>query len=204
MILLLACSQSNLVESVKDDAVVAVINSNEITINDLRNEMNLLMRQFRVTDLNELTREEKLILKTNGLNRIIHNILLNMEVDSNRIFLTPKEYNDALNKAKSEYGGGSFAKYLDVEGISLEVWENKFKNNLLVKKLIREVVNSKVSVSDEQIKRYYDSHPLEFQKSAQVRSLHIMVESENKVKDILKVFNGKRFYTLTDFIINFF
>ena len=62
--LFLACSQTNFVENVKDDAVVAVINGNDIAVKDLKNEINLLMRQFRIKNLNDLTQEEKLILKT--------------------------------------------------------------------------------------------------------------------------------------------
>ena len=133
LFLLTACTRSNLIENVKDDAVVAVINGNDVAVKELRNEMNLLMRQFRVRDLNELTLEEKLILKTNGLNRIIHNVLLNIEADSNRISLTQNEYKDALDEVRREYHGDSFTQYLELEGIPFEIWNSKFNrfNKLL-------------------------------------------------------------------------
>ena len=182
----ISCFQSNLVEKAKGDTVVAVINGNDVTVKDLKSEVNVSMRQFRSNGLSDHTPEEKLLLKTNGLNKIIQNIILNTEVTSSGIFLTRNEYRDALKEAKKEYQKGSFVKSLEMKGISLEVWEKKFKNNMLIKKLISEVVNSEVSVSDDQLKRYYDAHQSEFQKGEQVRSLHIMVGSENEVMDIFK------------------
>lgn len=182
----LACSKPNSMENISNQAVVAVVNGSEITTEKLRNEMNILLRQFRVQDKDGMTPEEKFILKTNGLNRIIKNILLENEVVSNRISLAPGEYEEAIDQVKNGYPENSFYKFLQVEGISSEEWEKKFKNNMLIKKLINFRVNSKVSVSDELVKKYYEDHPEEFQKGEQVRSLHIMVESEDEARDIQK------------------
>jgi len=194
--LFISCSRADLVEGIKGDTVVAVINGEDITVKELRNEINLLLRQFRIKDLDSLTPEEKLILKTNGLNRIIQNILLNMEVVSSRVFLARNEYKDAVNAIKVEYQGDSFAKYLEVEGISLEGWESKLKTNMLIKKMIDELVNSKVLISDDHIKRYYDNHSPEFKKDEQIRALHISVESKSEIKNILKQLKSDKDFSI--------
>jgi len=191
-LLILACSQGNLVETIRDDTVVAEINGDTITGKELRDEVNLLMKQFRVNDLEDLSEEEKHVLKINGLNRIIKNILLNMEAVHSRVVVTRKEYKNALNAVKNEYQGDSFNKYLEVEGIPLDAWENKFKNNMLIKKLIRETVNNKALVSDDLIKSYYENHQAEFQRGERVRSLHIMVESEGEIRNILKLLESEK------------
>ena len=87
----IACSGSEKLVEVSNEAVVAEVNGNNITVDKLRDEIQLLMKQFRVANKNALTEEEKLILKTKGLNRIIRNNLLVMEARSSGISLTRDE-----------------------------------------------------------------------------------------------------------------
>ncbi len=184
--LFLACSRPNSVESISDHTVVAVVDGSEITAEVLRGEMEVLLRQFRVKDESDMTLEEKLILKTKGLNRIIQSIILDKEAALAKVYISKDEYDEAFNEVKSGYLEDSFAKFLKVEGILLEEWEKKFKNNMLIKKLIKVSVNSKVSVSDDQVKKYYDHHQQEFQMGEQVRSLQIIVASEDEARAIQK------------------
>ena len=184
--LYMGCSGRGLSESVNDDSVVAVINESDITVKELRIEIKQLMRQFRVKNLKEITKEEKILLKTNALNRIIQGLLLKKEAKSNRIFISRNEYRDAFQNVTNGYQENTFSEYLKVEGVSPEAWNKKFRNNILIKKLIREVVNKKIIVREDEIKKYYASHHLEFQKEEQVRALHIMTETESEIKYILK------------------
>ena len=110
----ISCFQSNLVEKAKGDTVVAVINGNDVTVKDLKSEVNVSMRQFRSNGLSDHTPEEKLLLKTNGLNKIIQSIILNTEVTSNGIFLTRNEYRDAFQKITNGYQENNFSEYLKV------------------------------------------------------------------------------------------
>ena len=184
--LFLACSKPNANESITDSTVVATVNGSEVTTEELRNEMEVLLKQFRVKDEDDMTVEEKIILKTDGLNRIIKNKILRKEAILDNVYLSKDEYNEAFSEVKNGYLEDSFAKYLEVEGIEFKEWDKKFRNNLLIKKLITERVNSKVFLSDEQVKKYYDAHQEEFQMSEQVRSLHIMVGSEDEARSIQK------------------
>ena len=195
--LFLACSKPNTNESITDSTVVAIVNGSEVTTEELRNEMEVLLKQFRVKDEDDMTVEEKIILKTDGLNRIIKNKILRKEATLGNVYLSKDEYNEAFSEVKNGYLEDSFAKYLEVEGIVFEEWDKKFKNNLLIKKLITERVNSKVFLSDEQVKKYYDAHQEEFQMSEQVRSLHIMVGSEDEARSIQKQLkSGKKNFSV--------
>lgn len=192
LIFTMACSRAVLVEGVKEDTVVAIVNDADITVKELRSEVRLLMKQFRVKDLSDITLEEKLLLKTRGLNKIIKKIILRQEINKNRISLTRNEYKDSLNKIKAEYGGNSFNEYLAVEGISLKEWENSHKLNILIKKMINEIINSTVNVTDKQIEKFYDKNLLAYQRKEQVRAFHIMVETESEIRDIINKLRSKK------------
>ena len=182
-----ACSDDSVpAQRTEDSTVVAVVNGDRITTADLQREMRVLERLFRIKDKDDLTPEESILLKTNALNRIIQNVLMLKEAASENIRVTLEESAEALLKAKNGYQEDTFQKFLAIEGIPLEEWENKFKNNLLIKKLINTRVNSKVSVSESDLQRYYADHKEEFEKAEQVRALHIMVETEAEARDIHK------------------
>ena len=61
----------------------------------------------------------------------------------------------------------------------------------MTNKLIQEHVNSKVSVSEKEMREYFDKSD-EFHKKEQVRALHIMVESEEEIREIQKEIRRKQ------------
>ena len=198
-VLLSACSnEPRSVEHAMGSTVVAEVGSDEITVMDLRKEMKFVKSQLRVGDRKRLTSEELLVLKIKALNRIIRDTLLVKEADRNNIQLSRDEYESALQEAKNGYQKKSFHRLFSLGGISVEEWENAFKNNLLIKKLINIRGNSKVPASEGDLQRYYDGHPEEFQKGEQVRFFHIMVETEAEARDIRKQLKsgGKKFSML--------
>ena len=180
--LYLACSDSERVVVVSNDAVVAEVNGANITVDKLRDETQLLMKQFRVANKNALTAEEKLILKTKGLNRIIRNNLLIMEASSSGISLTRDEYEVAFGGAKSGYEGDSFQKFLKDEGIPSKSWQTRLKNNLLINKFINTKFKINLSDDESRAKAYYKAHKERFEIGQRVHAFHIMVASEDEAK----------------------
>ena len=180
--LYIACSSSEKVVEVSNDAVVAEVNGSNITVDKLHDEIQLLMKQFRVANKNALTEEEKLILKTKGLNRIIRNNLLVMEASSSGISLTRDEYEVAFGEAKSGYEGDSFREFLKDEGIPSKLWQFRFKNNLLINKLINTKFKVKLSDDETRARAYYKAHKEKFEIGQMVHAFHIMVPSEDESK----------------------
>jgi peptidyl-prolyl cis-trans isomerase C/foldase protein PrsA len=197
-ILLSACSNElRLAEQTIGSTVVAEVSGDKITVTDLRKEMKFVARQFRVGDWKSLTTEELLALKTNALNRIIRNTLLEKEAAENNIQLSQDDYESALLEAKNGYQEESFYSLLSTEGISVKEWENKLKNNLLIKKLINIKGGSKVPMSEGDLKRYYEAHPEEFQKRERVRFFNIIVETEAEARDIRRQLkSGKKKFSM--------
>jgi len=180
--LYIACSDSEKVVAVSNDAVVAEVNGSNITVEKLHDEIQLLMKQFRVANKNALTEEEKLILKTKGLNRIIRNNLLVMEASSSGISLTRDEYEVAFGEAKSGYEGDSFRDFLKDVGIPPKLWQARLKNNLLINKLINTKFKVKLSDDETRARAYYKAHKERFEIGQMVHAFHIMVASEDESK----------------------
>jgi len=190
--LYIACSGSENDVEVSNDAVVAEVNGSNITVDKLQDEIQLLMRQFRVANKNALTEEEKLLLKTKGLNRIIRNNLLVMEASSIGISLTREEYEVAFGEARSGYEGGSFRGFLKDEGILSSLWQIRFKNNLLINKFINAKFKINLSGDETRAREYYKTHKERFEIGRMVHALHIMVASEDESKVVLSALKSQK------------
>jgi len=190
--LYIACSGSEKVVEVSNDAVVAEVNGGKITVDKLHDEIQLLMKQFRVANKNALTEEEKLILKTKGLNRIIRNNLLVMEASSRGISLTRDEYEVAFGEAKSGYEGDSFREFLKDVGIPPKLWQTRLKNNLLINKLINTKFKVKLLDDETRARAYYKAHKERFEIGQMVHAFHIMVPSEDESKVVRSAIKSQK------------
>lgn len=175
-----------------DTDVVARINGEKLTVKQIREGIVTRKKQFRVRKNKELGEEEMLFLKTESLNELILGILLQQEAKKNKVTVSPDELNHELAQIKSGYQDGDFAKTLHMQNISPKEWDNRFKNNLLIKKLINQVVNSKVLIEDSQLLEYFEQNEKEFLEGEKIRASHIMLETEEEAQKIFKQLKAKK------------
>jgi len=186
LFLLFACSSNETVEEISDNTLVAVVNGSDIVASEVRTEVQFLISQFRIKNKNDLSYEEKLQLKLNGLNRTISNRLLIMEAAARNISISREEYEEALLTVKSGYEGNSFYENMKTRGVTPKLWNKKFKNNLIIEKLIKKNHAGEEKISDKQVRQYYDTHQKEFKKDKEIRARHIMVATEGEAQLIYK------------------
>ncbi len=182
-------------DGVKERATIASINEEKINVKDFRAILEKHKKKYRVDNSDPPESEALLWLKTNALSEMIQNTLFRQEAKKSGVSLSEEEIEIVLREAKNGYEEKAFKKYLEIEDISREEWENDLKNNLLIKKLIDKQVNNTVSVNEEEIKQYFAEHTEEFHKGKQVKALHIMVETEEEALRIKKKLDSKN----TDF-----
>lgn len=195
--LFLGCGSGEIEETESEAAVVAVVNKEVITREDFRNEMKWSKRKYRVNKNDTLEPNQNVWLKTNILNELIQESLLRQEAVRQGVKVSSAEFEKYLDQAKEGYKENTFQRALDIEEISRLQWEDKLKTHLLIRKLIEEVINRKIEIKEEELLDYFKQHMEEFQKGEQVRTLHIMVETEDEARRIRKLIRkGKSFSEL--------
>ena len=191
--LLNSCFDNNSrMEAIGSDQVVLTVNGEKITAKQFDKVLNAQKKIFRVQNFEELKTEELVWIKTRGLNEIIRNTLIAQEIAKENISIKQNVLESNLRKAREGYLEGAFEKTLDLEGISIADWEKSIEKKLLTNELIHQQVNSKVSLSDKELRDYYDKNHNEFHKKQQVKALHIMVESEEEIREIQKELRSKQ------------
>ena len=178
--------------TIGSDQIVLTVNGEKITAKQFDKVLNAQKKIFRVQNFEELKTEELVWIKTRGLNEIIRNTLIAQEIAKENISIEQNVLESNLRKAREGYLEGAFEKTLDLEGISIADWEKSIEKKLLINELIHQQVNSKVSLSDKELRDYYDKNHNEFHKKEQVKALHIMVESEEEIREIQKELRSKQ------------
>ena len=192
IILLNSCFDNNpSVNFIVDDEIVLEINDEKDTSKQFKKMLVGQKKIFRVQNIQELKPEELSWFKNRVLDELVKKILLAQEITKNNITIDQNEFDKVLNQKREGYVEDSLEKTLVLEKISREDWENSIKNTVLTNKLIQEHVNSKVSVSEKEMLEYFDKSD-EFHKKEQVRALHIMVESEEEIREIQKEIRRKQ------------
>jgi len=192
IIILNSCFDNNpSADFVLDNEVILVINNEKVTSKQFKNMLVAQKKIFKVQNIQELKPEELSWFKNRVLDEIVKQTLLAQEIAKSNITINQNELNEVLEQEREGYIEGTLEKALALEKISKNEWENLIKNMLLTKKLIQEQVNSKVSVSEKEMREYFDKSD-EFHKKEQVRALHIMVGSEGEIREIQKEIRRKQ------------
>lgn len=70
-----------------------------------------------------------------------------------------------------------YERKLMTRGFSVERWESQIVEKEISNVVLERVLRSQFSVSDQELRDYYDSHPEEFEKPERVRAAHILLST---------------------------
>jgi len=188
-----SCVNENaLIDSASDNEVLLIINDEDVTSKKFKKVFDRQSKIFRVQDTRHLKPEELIWIKNRALDEVVKNTLLIQQIKNNNINIKENILSRVLKEAREGYPEGAFAKTLKLEDISMDNWKDAIKTNLLINKLIQKEVNSKVSIGDKELRKYFNENIKKFHKKEQVRALHIMVESEDEIRQIQKDLKSKQ------------
>lgn len=155
---------------------IARVNDTILLRQDLDREMKLvslkLARQGRPVDDAQLKRYEDNIREN-----LINRTLLLQDSKSKGIDVKDSLVTKALDEFKAAFKDEeAYQQALADMGFSEKMLTTQIRNGLTIKTLIDKEVIQKISISDQQIRAYYDDNPNMFRKPEQVKASHILVQ----------------------------
>jgi len=133
----------------------------------------------------QLSAEERSELERSYLVQAIDRQLALAEGQKLGISVTPQELETALEEHRRDYPAGGFEQSLLERGITIEQWREELEERLIMEKVARQVVYTRVTVADKEIDTYFRDNRQEFDRPAQVRARQIVVSSEAEGERIL-------------------
>ncbi|HHY80872.1 MAG TPA: foldase [Thermoanaerobacter sp.] len=173
--LILSACNTNTSSKKADDNVVARVNGEAITKDEL---YDALVQENGKTVLNSL----------------IANKIVELEAKKQNITVSEEDVQKEVDKLAEQYGGEeAFTQFLDMYGYSLDGIKDNIKMNLYVKKLLEPTIK----IEESEIKSYFDENKASFDTPEQVKASHILVGSEEKAKEVKqKLQDGEDFAEL--------
>jgi len=151
--------------------VVARVNGKDITTSQLEKQV-----QSRLNGSDQpQSSEEQLDLKLQVLNQlIIDQILLEM-ASAAGLSATDAEVDVKFNESKSQYTEEKFQDLLKEQKVTVDDLRSELRKSITIEKLVNKEITSKISVTDAEIKNFYDKNKQSFNLPESYHIAHILV-----------------------------
>jgi len=180
------------------DRIVAVVNDDIITLNDLNHVLKPYMNQVKSMGYDAgKEREVSARLQKEILDRLIDQKLTDQEIKKAKLAVSDEEVDFAMEKIKEKnfYSDADFRKALSAEGMTLEEYRKSTKEQILRSRLVNREVKSKIIVTDQDVKAYYEAHSEEYGREQEYHLRNIIMRlpqmaGEAEKRDVLKRMAG--------------
>jgi len=165
----IVCTSTKIANAL-DDAIIAVVNDEVITLSDLRDYIrttyvSLVADGMPDSDLRQIMAD----LEVNGINKLVEDKLLLTRANQIGLEIRDKLIDDRIEKIKSRYPSElEFTEALVQHGASVTDLRKKIENQVKIRYLIEHEIRSKIYVNPQEITKYYEENIHSFQKKEKV------------------------------------
>ena len=174
------------------DRIVAVVNDDIITLF----ELNLTFKPYadKIRDQGyPLDKESEVLFKTweDILSQLIEQKITDQEIKRFKISISEKEIDQTIERIKEAnyYTDEDLRAALARDGLTMEEYRKQVKEQILRKRLVNLKVTSKIVITEEDIKSYYETHKDKYggEKKYHLRNIIMKVSSLVDEKEKLEV-----------------
>jgi peptidyl-prolyl cis-trans isomerase SurA len=170
------------------DRIVAVVNNDIITLSQLNKATRPYREQVAAAGGSEEERKQRIAsLEREMLHQLIDRTLARQEAARQQISVSDADVQTALDnfKRQNNLDQEALEKGLEAEGITLEEYRERIRDDILQSMLINRAVRSRVIVTQADIEAYYDAHPENFKGEAKYHLRNILVETEADSRNVI-------------------
>ncbi|MBF0484994.1 MAG: peptidyl-prolyl cis-trans isomerase [Candidatus Omnitrophica bacterium] len=162
-----------------DDAILAIVNDEVITIKDLQAYMKGVYAQLKIEgksqdEANDIMKQ----YESKGINQLIDDRLILAAAEKAGIMIKPKPIDERLADIKKKYASEEeFTKAILKEGMTISEIRKKIENQYKGQVVIDDEVRKKVSVNPQEVTDYFNAHASEYRTKPRVFLESIFVKT---------------------------
>jgi parvulin-like peptidyl-prolyl isomerase len=143
-----------------EDAIVAVVNDEVITLKDIRDYAHAVLVQMKAEGVPSAQIKSAMAdLEVNGINRLIENKLILEEANRLKIEADKGAVENKMNEMKSSYPSEkAFLDAMITEGATPADLSKKIAEQIKIRMTIEREVREKVYVNPQEVTAYYKEH----------------------------------------------
>lgn len=166
------------------EGIVAIVNDEVITRHDLEEYLAPLYFQYKAEYQGEELLEKLKKLQADGIRQLIEEKLLLSEARKRKLTADPKEIQGRLDQVKERFSSQEeFEETLFRQGLVVEDLDERYRDQIIIGKLVDEEVRYQISVSPLEVTEYYDAHLVEFDLPERIRIKNILIRAEKEEEE---------------------
>ncbi len=177
-ILAAGCPASSAFGAELIDRIVAVVNNDLIALDELNIQLKPYLQKINAMGYPpEKHRQMVFKVREDVLNQMIDQKLTDQEIERYKITASEKEVDNAIERIKkaNSLTDEAFRQALSKEGTTLEEYRKRTKEHILRSSLINREIKSKIVITREDVKAYYDAHPELYQFEEKYHLANVMI-----------------------------
>jgi peptidyl-prolyl cis-trans isomerase SurA len=143
------------------DRIVAVVNSDIITLYDLNRALKPYEENIKALGYSaEKERETLFQVRKDLLDQLIDSKLADQEIERAQITVSEGDIDSTIERLKEtrSFTDEQLREGLSRQGMTMEEYRQEIKEQILRTKLVNREVKSKIVITSEDVKAYYDNH----------------------------------------------
>ena len=147
------------------DRIVAVVNSDIITLYDLNRALKPYEENIKALGYtSEKERQTLFQVRKDLLDQLIDSKLADQEIERAQITVSERDIDRTIERMKEarSFTDEQLREGLARQGMTMAEYRKEIKEQILRTKLVNREVKSKIVITSEEIKAYYDSHQNEY------------------------------------------
>lgn len=170
----------------KADDTVALVNGTKLSRSALDQEFSAIQQRMQMGG-QMLSEEQSKELQSTVLDRMIDRELLFQASKKEGVKVEEKSITEEVDKFKEQFPTeDAFKEVLTGMKMSEADLRGEFSRGLAIQEFVEKSIVSKVSISDDEAKKFYEENKEEFRQQEQVRASHILVSIDENADDAAK------------------
>jgi parvulin-like peptidyl-prolyl isomerase len=163
-----------------DDAILAVVNDEVITVKDLKEYMKNIYAQLRIEgrspqEINEVMTQ----YENKGIDQLIEDRLILSAADKAGITIRNKAVDERIDDIKKKYPStDAFLASINKEGLTISDIRKKIGDQIKGQGIVNTEVRSKIYVNPQEVTDYFTAHHQEYSTKARVYIQTVFIKSD--------------------------
>jgi peptidyl-prolyl cis-trans isomerase SurA len=171
------------------ERILAVVNDELITEQDLQSMMAPVIAQYRTRFTGEELDARLREMRRQYLNKAIEDRLILSEAKRLQVVVNDGEVDAEMAAVRNKFPNREvFLQSLEEQGLSEKKLWSRFKDQIMVEKLINFEIKSRITVSPGEVTAFYNSNPDKFEQGERVKLQTILIRVSSRTDEEAKAF----------------
>ncbi|MDP2911807.1 MAG: peptidylprolyl isomerase [Candidatus Omnitrophota bacterium] len=168
---------------------VAVVNDEVITQQDIDQLLAVMYAQYSQEFKGDELLQKMEQVKKDILNQVVEDKLVLSRAKELGIKVTESEIDERLDYIKKGFPSEEeFYKTLETQGVTMSNLKDRYRDQIMMKKLVDYEVRSRISVLPSDVSAYYEKHMSEFREGDKYKVKNILIKAKDDVStELVKV-----------------